>query len=162
MQTLNTVYLLIGGNLGDRKLNLETALLYIEQKMGFIISRSSVYKTAPWGLVNQNDFLNQALLIHTTKNCTQLLEEILAIELLMGRKRDNIKWAERTMDIDILFFNTAIINEQNLQVPHPHLHKRNFVLTPLLEIANTFVHPKLNKTIQQLMAECEDLTRNLG
>lgn len=152
---MNNAYLLIGGNMGDRLANLEIALTAIQEQIGTMLSASSIYETAAWGMEDQPSFLNQALLISTRLEAQELMDKLLAIELQMGRIR-NIPLGPRTIDIDIIFFNNQIINSNKLVIPHPQMQKRNFVLTPLNEIAPQFVHPILNKSINQLLIECTD------
>jgi 2-amino-4-hydroxy-6-hydroxymethyldihydropteridine diphosphokinase len=151
---MNEVYLHTGTNLGDKAANLEQANAWISQEIGPIVRASSVHRTKAWGITAQPDFLNQALLVHTALNPFELLEKIHWIERKMGRVR-RIKWGERLIDIDILFFNDAIIEEENLSVPHPYLHLREFVLAPLREIAPELVHPVLGKSIRQLSADLD-------
>ena len=153
---MNKAYLLLGGNLGNKKEQLEIALYRIEKNIGQVISKSSIYKTAPWGFSHKEDFLNQAVLVHTLYNPAELLKKIIAIELSMGRVRDQTKWKERIIDIDILFFNHLILGEENLKIPHPFIQERKFALFPLNEIAGNFIHPVYNKTIALLLKECSD------
>lgn len=152
---MNSSYLLLGGNLGNRRENLRLAVEWIEQRVGATTKKSSIFATQAWGKKDQPDFYNQAICVETRLNALQLLEEVLSIELEMGRKRTE-KWAERIIDIDILFYNDAIIQEKRLQVPHPHLQERRFVLVPMAEIAAELIHPVLNKNMRMLLDECPD------
>lgn len=152
---MNEVYLLTGGNIGDRLMNLQQASLKIEKEAGTVLKKSAIYETAAWGLTDQNPFLNQVLLISTSSNPEDLLQTLLHIEQELGRKR-MIKMGPRNIDIDILFYNNEIISSPNLTVPHPQIANRRFVLTPLNEIAPAFVHPVLQKTIAQLLEVCPD------
>ncbi len=155
---MNMAYLLLGSNIGKREIYLSLAAELIENNIGKIISKSSVYSTSAWGNENQNDFLNMAVCVETSRvlgTAEELLQTILEIEKQIGRER-NKKWEARIIDIDILFFNQLIFKSANLQIPHPHLHERRFVLVPLAEIASELIHPVLNKSVQELLIECED------
>ncbi|CAN5595383.1 2-amino-4-hydroxy-6-hydroxymethyldihydropteridinediphosphokinase [soil metagenome] len=152
---MNKAYLLTGGNLDNRAENLLTACNYIEQYCGKIVRKSSVYETAAWGLEVQPDFYNQVLLIITMLSAHELISQLLIIENKMGRKRE-VKMGPRTIDIDILFYNDAVINEPDLIIPHPRMQDRRFVLMPLAETAPDFIHPVFDKKISQLLRECTD------
>lgn len=152
---MNKAYLLIGGNMGERKVNLQKAIDLINEHCGSLTKHSSVYETAAWGLTDQPSFLNQALEISTTLDAPQLMRKILTIEKEMGRIRTK-KLGPRLIDIDILFFNDEIHDLSFLKIPHPELQDRRFVLTPLAEIAPQFQHPVLKKNIAQLLEECPD------
>jgi 2-amino-4-hydroxy-6-hydroxymethyldihydropteridine diphosphokinase len=153
--SMNQAYLLIGGNLGNREQNMARAGKEIEARAGLILQASSLYQTGAWGKTDQPDFLNQVLLIETALNAGELLKQILATEQSMGRQR-NEKYGPRTIDIDILFFNDDIIDNKSLQVPHPRLPERRFALIPLAEIAGEKIHPVLEKSINDLLANCPD------
>jgi 2-amino-4-hydroxy-6-hydroxymethyldihydropteridine diphosphokinase len=149
------VFLLTGSNLGQLEANLATAAMHIARECGVILQRSSLYQTAAWGKQQQPDFLNQVLHIKTSLTPESLLSKALAIEQAMGRIRIE-KWGQRLIDIDILYFNDAIISESNLQLPHPGIAARRFVLEPLTEIAPDFIHPVLMKSNKALLASCTD------
>ena len=152
---MNQAYLSLGSNEGDRALWMQKAMTLIAAKCGKVTTRSSVYETAAWGITTQPDFLNLVLTLETKLSPETLLGKILGIEQMLGRHR-TIKWGPRTIDIDILFFNSDVINTSELIIPHPFLHERRFILTPLAEIAPLYVHPLLQKTILELLAECPD------
>jgi 2-amino-4-hydroxy-6-hydroxymethyldihydropteridine diphosphokinase len=153
---LNTLYLLLGTNIGDKKSNLREALAYILADIGDISKASKVYSTGAWGKTDQDDFLNQVICVTTKKSPSKILKAIHSIEKKMGRVRKE-KWSERIIDIDILYFNDEIIVQKDLKIPHPELHKRRFTLIPLSEIAPDLRHPVLNLTTLKLLFYCEDM-----
>ena len=155
MIDLNTIYLILGGNLGDRKANIDEALSRIQISLGQILKVSKYYQTAAWGNTQQPDFLNLACVVTTDKNADECLNILLYIEKSLGRVRLE-KWGARLIDIDILYFNNDIIATNNLTVPHPEIANRKFVLVPLCDIAPGFVHPQLLLTHQQLLAQLND------
>ncbi len=152
-------YILTGGNLGDRKRNLQKATALISEEAGKIISKSSVYETEPWGFSHELNFLNQALEIETTLEPLQLLESLLNIERKTGRDRGGTSYSARVIDIDILFYGDRIVKSGRLIIPHPKIHERMFVLAPMAEIAPQFMHPLLDKSISQLKDMCVDTKR---
>lgn len=149
------VFLLLGSNLGDRQLYLNEAIEHISNSIARVTKISSVYETASWGKTDLPDYLNQVIVLKTELPALEVLTKILNIENVLGRRREE-KWGSRTIDIDILFYGQSVINEPNLQVPHPELHNRRFTLDPLAEIAPQFVHPLLNKNILQIKSELKD------
>jgi 2-amino-4-hydroxy-6-hydroxymethyldihydropteridine diphosphokinase len=152
---MHKAYLLTGTNLGERKENLEKAKTMIENKIGKIKNSSAIYETAAWGLTDQPSFFNQALEIETALNARQLIRRILKIERSMGRIRQE-KYGPRLIDIDILLFNDEKHNYPLLKLPHPELQNRRFALVPLASLAGEAIHPVFNKTIDQLLQECND------
>lgn len=153
---MNIVYLLLGSNLGKPLIQLKETEKRINSEIGRVIKKSHLYKTAAWGKIDQPDFYNQILIVETSFDAENLLNKILSIETDMGRKR-SLKFAPRTIDIDILFFNDEIINNPNLKVPHPLIAQRRFVLVPLNELSPAYFHPVLNKTISELLDICVDM-----
>lgn len=152
---MNKAYLLLGGNIGNRIINLIKARQLLEKEVGKILKYSQVYETASWGNTDQPDFLNQVLLVETNLTAEQIMERILFIEKKLGRVRFE-KNASRIIDIDILFFNEEIIETKNIIIPHPEIQNRNFVLYPLNELAPQFRHPIFKKTIHELLLYCDD------
>ncbi|MBS1579879.1 MAG: 2-amino-4-hydroxy-6-hydroxymethyldihydropteridine diphosphokinase [Bacteroidetes bacterium] len=152
---MQSAYLLIGGNLGNTEQNLQTAIDLINKQCGIIINKSSIYKTAAWGLTNQPDFLNQVLVLNTSLTAQNLMHELLLIEEKMGRVR-SIKMGPRIIDIDILLFDDLILNTEILTVPHTALPQRKFALIPLAEVAGNIIHPVEKKSIQHLLLNCKD------
>jgi len=153
---MNTAYLLIGGNLGNREENLSSAVSLLKEQCGPVIVSSSVYETAAWGNKNQPSFLNQALEITTKLSARQLIRRILKIEKQMGRVRKE-KLGPRIIDIDILFYNEEIYDLRFLKIPHPEIQNRRFALEPLAEICPDKIHPVLKKTMTELLEQCPDI-----
>jgi 2-amino-4-hydroxy-6-hydroxymethyldihydropteridine diphosphokinase len=152
---MNTVYLITGGNLGDRKNNLLVAGELIEDRIGKIIKSSKIYETQAWGNTNQPSFYNEVHIVKSKLSAEEVMNRILEIEKEMGRIR-TIKNAARIIDIDILFFNKEIFNTPNLIVPHIEIPNRRFVLMPLAELSPDFIHPVLNRSIKDLLSTCKD------
>ncbi|OEG00320.1 2-amino-4-hydroxy-6-hydroxymethyldihydropteridine diphosphokinase [Vulcanibacillus modesticaldus] len=144
------VFLGLGSNIGDRYQNMKEAILTLNgHKSIELIKESSIYETEPFGLKEQPDFLNMVIEINTILSPEELLEYIHEIEHKLGRKRE-VHWGPRTIDIDILLYGDKIIRSQNLQVPHPYLSQRLFVLVPLSEIYKGGI-PGEELSIEQLI-----------
>jgi 2-amino-4-hydroxy-6-hydroxymethyldihydropteridine diphosphokinase len=152
---MNIVYLILGTNLGDREKNFIHTKAKLTSTCGNIIKQSLIYQTAPWGKTNQPNFLNQVIILKTLLGAQALLQALLQIETDMGRIRMD-KYGERIIDIDILFYNGDIIHSENLIIPHPHLHKRKFVLIPLAEIVPNKIHPVFKVSVKKLLQNCID------
>jgi 2-amino-4-hydroxy-6-hydroxymethyldihydropteridine diphosphokinase len=156
LASMNTAYILLGSNEGDRLQHLSGALNLIQKEIGTISRQSAIYVTVAWGYTKQPDFLNQVICLQTVLSPYQLLKNLLHIEQELGRVRTGTKWMQRIIDLDILFYNDLAMNEQELTIPHPHIQDRKFVLVPLQEIAGTFMHPVFKKNILELTAICRD------
>jgi len=150
----NKTYLALGTNIGDREKNLKNALKKLNN-IGTVQETSQIYETEPYGPKDQNDYLNLTLKLITELTPNQLLREIKKIEKDMGRIKKE-KNHPRIIDIDILLYDSKIIKEKELKIPHPQMHKRKFVLFPLTDIAPNETHPTLKKTIKQLKTTTTD------
>lgn len=147
------VFIGLGSNVGDREEYIEQACFLIGKIKGIeLIKRSSNYETEPEGDSDQPSFINAAVELKTELPPAKLMDHFQHIENTLGREKD-IEWGPRTIDIDLLFYGNLITSEDNLQIPHPLLHNRLFVLEPMREIAPNFSHPALEKTINELYEE---------
>jgi 2-amino-4-hydroxy-6-hydroxymethyldihydropteridine diphosphokinase len=152
---MNTVYLLLGSNQGDRKDLFEKAKKAITLHFGHIVNQSALYESEAWGITDQALFLNCVLEVKSNLDAETILQKSLLIEQELGRVRHQ-RWAERTIDIDLLYFNHDIIVSDTLTIPHPEIQNRRFTLIPLCEIAKNLVHPIFNKSQEELLNECGD------
>jgi 2-amino-4-hydroxy-6-hydroxymethyldihydropteridine diphosphokinase len=148
------IIILLGSNLGNRLANLKQAIASIAS-FSNILQQSNIYQTAAWGNTDQADFLNQAIEIQTNQTAENLMHALLAIESQMGRVRLQ-KWEPRIIDLDIIFYESAIHTTDFIQIPHPEMQNRAFVLKPLLDLIPHFEHPILKQTIKQLWEKCPD------
>lgn len=155
---MTRAYIGLGANIGDRKAALLLAARRIEAAGGRIVARSSFYRTDPVEVVDQEEFLNQVLGLETALSATDLLGRCLGIEREMGRVRTRDK-GPRTIDLDLLLYGDAVLKTPGLEIPHPRLHLRRFVLAPLAEIASGFRHPVLGQTVAELLDRCPDRSR---
>ena len=153
---MNRLFLLLGGNLGNKSVIFKEAQNILQKKLGKIVKESSIYETEPWGFKTKENFWNQALIIETSLSSKEVLKITKKTETELGRIPGEKRYTSRTIDIDLLFFGNLIINEPNLEIPHPRMINRRFVLIPLNEIAPEWVHPVLKKTIKELLEECTD------
>lgn len=152
---MHLAYLSLGSNLGHKETNLRLAIEEIQKEIGEVSKISSTYETEAWGGLEQGNYLNIILEVFTPILPLDLISKILIIENRLGRIRQK-KWDSRLIDIDIIFYENYMITTESLTVPHPYLEKRNFVLEPLNELIPEFTHPRLRKSISQLLAECPD------
>lgn len=156
------VYLSLGSNMGDKRGNLLEAIKRIgELENTEVVKSSTILETEPFGYKEQDNFLNACLEVKTLMTAQEFLKSILQIELDMGRVRE-IKWGPRIIDIDILFYDKEVIEEDNLAVPHPWICEREFVLEPLSEIAPNYVHPLEKKSIATLARKLKESGGNNG
>lgn len=151
---MQTIYLGLGTNLGDRTANLQAALDGLAEKL-VITAVSPLYQTPPWGVTDQPDFLNLCLAAETDLPPTELLTFVKNLEVELGRQPAK-RWGPRHIDIDILFYANQLVETENMTIPHPRLAERAFVLRPLADIAPDFVHPVLGETMADLAARVAD------
>lgn len=150
-----TAYLSLGSNLGDRLRLIQEAVAALTVEAGPVTALSSLYETEPWGFSSPHRFLNVALALETTLSPETLLAVTQHIERDLGRTHKSVdgRYADRIIDIDLLFVGDAVLDTPALTLPHPRLHLRRFVLEPLCEIAPDLCHPLLRKSVSQLLAE---------
>jgi len=155
--TMHSVYLLVGGNLDNTHAKYERLFVLLEKHIGKIIDKSQFYESSSWGYESAHLFINMAICIETELSPKALIKETQRIESLFGRaKTTSNQYKDRIMDIDIIFYDDIILDTEDLQIPHPRMHLRNFVLYPLAEICPELVHPVFKKDVGRLKAECGD------
>jgi 2-amino-4-hydroxy-6-hydroxymethyldihydropteridine diphosphokinase len=159
MKSQNTILLSLGTNMGHKLENLETCIMSIHNTIATVVEVSKVYETPAWGFEG-DVFYNCAITIHSHKSAQKILSKIINLEKKLGRTRTNTEQYEsRSIDIDIISFNDEIIETENLKIPHIQLQNRKFVLFPMRDIAPKWKHPKLNKSISELLISCEDTSK---
>lgn len=141
--------------MGRKKFLLKKAATLVKERIGPIVRESSLYQTAAWGKTDQPGFLNQVLEVHTSASPANCMACLLQIESEMGRIRSE-KNGPRTIDLDILYYDDAILNSTNLTIPHPFIAERRFVLTPLAEIWPDYLHPVHMVSNARLLQQCPD------
>ena len=149
------LFLSIGTNLGNRQLNIDTALNLVGERIGTVLKKSSIIETEPWGFSSENLFYNIAVKVETELQISQILFETKRIEQEMGRTSKSVSedFCDRIIDLDLIFFDNLVLTTQDLCLPHPKMTERLFVLQPMAEIAPNMTHPVLGKTIKQLLIE---------
>lgn len=145
-------YLSLGSNLGDRRKNLTIALTHLDNNIGNILNKSGIYESEAWGYKSSNIFMNMVVAIDTSMEPEDLLGALKNIERIMGRGESAGAYADRQIDIDIIFYNSLVLSSPRLKIPHPLMADRRFVLEPLNEIAPDFIHPVLKLTVRELFS----------
>lgn len=153
----------LGSNLGDKKRNLADALQMLGDRRCSVVAVSHLYETEPWGFVTDDVFLNQIAVVETTLSPRELIDILLDIERQLGRSRTSTSqgYSSRPIDLDVIFFDDLITDDTHITLPHPKMHLRRFVLEPLNELRPNFIHPLFNKTVAQLLKECDDKSKAL-
>lgn len=156
MKKLNTVYIGVGTNLGDKLNNIHLAYQAIQSHIGDITGKSFIYKTPPWGFHSTEDFYNSVIKVKTTLPPMDLLDQLQVIEKSLGKTPTyTIGYSSRLIDLDIIDYNNEIIENNRLSIPHSHIADRNFVIFPLYDVCPNWVHPKTNKPILALKKEID-------
>jgi 2-amino-4-hydroxy-6-hydroxymethyldihydropteridine diphosphokinase len=150
------VYFLLGGNLDNREKILFEAISKMKLEIGDLVSCSSIYETEPWGFEHEQNFLNQVVVFESKLSAIEILDRAQKIEKELGRVRKKNQYSERTIDVDILFYDDQIISTERLIVPHPRIQERLFALVPLLDVAADLIHPVELRSIKELHAKCLD------
>lgn len=150
-----TVYLGLGTNLGNKEANLRTAIYKLQERIGKQVSLSSFYETAPWGFESDHSFLNAAIGLETSLPPIEILHITQEIEKELGRTKKSVNgsYSDRLIDIDILLYDTLVLQTPELTIPHPLMTERDFVMKPLIEIAGNVIHPTRQKALSELYQE---------
>ena len=152
---IENIFLGLGSNQGDRELNLKNSIKLLNSKAGKVLNTSRIYESEPWGVKNQNYFLNQVIEIETHIDPIDLLNICKNIEYDMGRNPE-IRWGKRVIDIDILYYQSRVINQKKLIIPHKLMHERKFVMIPLNDLNENHLHPILKITNKEILNNCID------
>jgi 2-amino-4-hydroxy-6-hydroxymethyldihydropteridine diphosphokinase len=152
---MNEVYILLGGNLGDKSEIFKEAIKLIGERVGLVTKQSSAYVTESWGF-DSNLFRNQAVIVETALSPNETLQQTQAIEIIMGRINKSTHYEARTLDIDLIFYNDLVLNTIDLTLPHSKMAERKFVLIPLNEIAPDKRHPVSGLRVGEMLRLCTD------
>ncbi len=155
---MSLAYLILGGNQGNRVEIISKAIDLVTSKIGLKLATSSFYESESWGFKSEL-FINQIVIIETILSPFEVLSITRQIEDLLGRVRNRDGYEARTIDIDLLYFDSLVINERNLQIPHPKIAERRFVLIPLAEIAPEHRDPVTGITVLEMLGQCSDTTK---
>jgi 2-amino-4-hydroxy-6-hydroxymethyldihydropteridine diphosphokinase len=153
IEIMEKILLLLGSNLGDLEKNLEKAIDLLKKNDIKIIKRSRIYRTRPWGNVDQPDFLNMGLAIECAHQPHRLLDILKNIEMTMGRPKNDVQWGPRLIDIDIVFYGSRTIHSEGLTIPHKEFFNRPFAIEILAEIAPHFIPPRSEKSLQEYVQD---------
>jgi 2-amino-4-hydroxy-6-hydroxymethyldihydropteridine diphosphokinase len=153
---MTKIYCSLGSNMGDRLNNLARGVECLTHEKIKVVAQSSIYETSPWGVDSQDMYLNQVIGIETNISPEDLIKIIQNCERKLGRNSKQGHMQARVLDIDIIFYGDQIISTPNIELPHPRMHQRMFVLIPLLELDEDFVHPVMGKAVWELYNECRD------
>ncbi|RMA97570.1 2-amino-4-hydroxy-6-hydroxymethyldihydropteridine diphosphokinase [Hydrogenothermus marinus] len=151
---MKKIFLGLGSNIGNKEENIKKAISLLSDFV-FDIKLAKLYKSKAYGYENQDDFINTAIVGYTNLQPEELLKKLKEIEEKVGRKK-RFHWGPREIDIDILFYEDLIFKSENLEIPHPRIYERDFVLKPLVDLEPDFIHPVLNKSVKQLLEELEE------
>jgi 2-amino-4-hydroxy-6-hydroxymethyldihydropteridine diphosphokinase len=154
---IHTAYIAFGSNMGNRKETILAAMEKMREKGMNFLKISTFYETKPYGVTEQDDFMNCVAQIETELNPMSLLDTLLSIERSLGRTREK-RWGPRTIDLDIIFYDKKIVNFADLIIPHPDMQNRLFVLEPLSEIAPDYVHPSLHKSVNEMLKALKEVS----
>ena len=158
MRMQNQVTLGIGSNIGDKKLNIANCVAMIHENVATVVKTSRIYESPSWGF-DGDAFYNCAILVHTHLSAIEILDRILELEINLGRNRSqNLGYESRNIDIDIIAFNEDVIATDRLSIPHPQMQNRFFVLLPMQDVQPEWHHPKLHKTITELISSTTDVS----
>ena len=153
----HTVFISVGANLGDKMGNCRFGIAQLSARADVDqVVVSPFYRTAPVDYLDQDWFVNAALRLTTRQAPLELLDTLIAIQKQAGRQEDKIRYGPRVLDLDIIFYADRVIREPRLEVPHPRMHKRRFVLQPICDIEPAFIHPVRGQTVQALLDRLDD------